>query len=94
MAEPFFTLEAEISTDDAQTLGAVLAARFPPDEIARVPGGLRVSCVLQGPSARELNRELLSYLRRAVKKTRLRARWQAGGVTERYFDCVFKGRDG
>ena len=44
-----------------------------------------------GESAKELNRSLLSALRRAEKKTRLRSQWTApDGTVERYFDYVLK----
>jgi hypothetical protein len=42
---------------------------------------------MTGNSARDLNRQLLSTLRR----TRLRAEWTAAGVTHRFFDYVPKG---
>ena len=44
----------------------------------------------EGTSAKELNRSFLSELRRAEKKTRLRAEWSSGRTTERYFDYVLK----
>lgn len=44
-----------------------------------------------GGSAKELNRTLLSELRRAEKKTRLRAEWASdNGTTQRFFDYVLK----
>ncbi len=46
---------------------------------------------MQGESARELNRTLLSALRRVERKTRLRAEWKSGNTTERFFDYVPKG---
>jgi len=46
---------------------------------------------MTGPAARDLNRSLLSALRRAERRTRLRAEWTAGGMTERFFDYVPKG---
>ncbi len=94
MAQRSFALVAEISTDDPQALAPAVAARFRPEEIERLPDGFRVSFVLLGPSARELNRDLLSYLRRTVRMTRLSARFSEGGVTERFFDYVAKGREG
>jgi hypothetical protein len=47
---------------------------------------------LAGASAQDLNRSLLSALRRVERRTRLRAAWTADGVTERFFDYVSKGR--
>ena len=45
-----------------------------------------------GENARELNRSLLSELRRGEKKTRLRAEWTSGNTTERFFDYVAKAK--
>jgi len=46
---------------------------------------------VDGESAKELNRSLLSALRRAEKKTRLRAEWTSSdGTTQRFFDYVLK----
>ena len=44
-----------------------------------------------GPDARELNRFLLSALRRVERRTRLRAEWTGEGETQRFFDYVPKG---
>jgi uncharacterized protein (DUF2267 family) len=44
-----------------------------------------------GREREDLNRQILSEMRRAEKKTRLRAEWTSGGVTESFFDCVPKG---
>jgi hypothetical protein len=38
----------------------------------------------------ELNRSLLSALRKVEKRTRLRAEWTSGKTTERFFDYVSK----
>jgi hypothetical protein len=45
---------------------------------------------MTGNSARDLSRQLLSTLRRAQRRTRLRAEWTAAGVTHRFFDYVPK----
>jgi hypothetical protein len=46
---------------------------------------------MQGCNAKELNRSLLSALRKAEKKTRLRAEWASDdGTTLRFFDYVLK----
>lgn len=88
-------LVARISTDDPSKLRPVL------DAIARRYAGTYRTTVegfetefnREAPSARDANRELLNELRRAVKKTRLRAQWTHGAVTERFFDYVPKGTD-
>ncbi len=53
--------------------------------------GFVVDSQLEGTTARDLNRQLLSELRRVEKRTRLRAEWTAEGTTERFFDYVPKG---
>ena len=53
--------------------------------------GFEVETELTGESARDLNRRLLSEMRNAERRTRLRAEWTADGVTERFFDYVPKG---
>jgi hypothetical protein len=45
---------------------------------------------MEGASAKELNRTLLSALRKVEKRTTLRAEWACGDITERYFDYVLK----
>jgi len=50
-----------------------------------------VEAEMLGTEAKELNRSLLSALRRVVKKTRLRAEWTSDtGTTQRFFDYVLK----
>ena len=49
-------------------------------------GVFTVNAVMEGSSSKELNRSLLSALRKVEKKTTLRAEWTCKGVTERYFD--------
>lgn len=46
---------------------------------------------LEGESARDLNRMILSELRRAEKRTRIRAEWTSSNIVERFFDYVPKG---
>ena len=53
--------------------------------------GFHVEATIHGESAKDLNRKLLSEMRRAEKKTRLRAEWTSGDVTEKFFDYVPKG---
>jgi len=52
--------------------------------------GFDVKAEFKGECAKDLNRTLLSELRRAEKKTRLRAEWTCEGTTEKYFDYVLK----
>ncbi len=59
--------------------------------IERTDAGFEVNASLEGASARDLNRQLLTGLRRVERKTRLRSEWSSGGVTEKFFDSVPKG---
>ena len=59
--------------------------------VTETPEGFRVDAWMEGADARELNRELLSCLRRIERRTRLRSEWTASGVTHRFFDYVLKG---
>jgi hypothetical protein len=52
---------------------------------------LEVEGALVGTSAQDLNRNLLSAMRRVEKRTRLRAEWTSeDGTRYRYFDYVLK----
>ena len=93
MAARRFVLKARVSTDRPEAVRAVLERLITHGTVQ--PGDGRgeflVEAEMEGASARELNRSLLSELRRAEKRTRLRAEWTCEGVTERFFDYVPKG---
>jgi hypothetical protein len=59
--------------------------------IKPIEDGFDVTAELYGESARDLNRTLLSDMRKAEKKTRIRAEWTLGDTVERFFDYVPKG---
>jgi hypothetical protein len=52
--------------------------------------GFEVNAEFKGESAKDLNRMLLTEMRRAEKKTRLRSEWSSEGTTEKFFDYVLK----
>ncbi|MGD0833842.1 MAG: hypothetical protein ABSA40_05370 [Candidatus Dormibacteria bacterium] len=85
-----FQLVADVSSDDPSRLGAVVASLVT-GTVAPAPDGFHVEGVARGESARDLNRALLSALRRVERRTRLRASWTRDGITERFFDYVSKG---
>jgi hypothetical protein len=59
--------------------------------IREANGEFVIEADLMGESAKDLNRSLLSALRRVDKRTRLRALWTSeDGTTERYFDDIMK----
>jgi hypothetical protein len=86
-------LSARVSSDNPAAVEPVLARWVGGrGTVSPTPDGFEVVADLEGGNARDLNRELLSELRRAEKRTRLRSEWTADGVTERFFDYVPKGR--
>jgi hypothetical protein len=87
---PSFHLVADVSSDAPDRVRPVVAQVFPTG-VTEMAGGFHIEAVLEGESARELNRTLLSSLRRAEKRTRLRAAWTSGDTTERFFDYGSKG---
>jgi len=91
MSEPRFRLVAEVSSDNPITIRPVLE-ELPGAAIRDTSDGFHVEAVVVGTSARALNRWLLSALRRAERRTRLRAEWHSGDMIERFFDYVPKGK--
>ncbi|MGP8066078.1 MAG: hypothetical protein ACLP81_06860 [Acidimicrobiales bacterium] len=90
MSEKVFSLVADISSNDPAAIAPVLR-RLVSGQITATDDGFHIVAELTGESARDLNRALLSALRRAERHTRLRSQWTAGGTTQRFFDYVPKG---
>jgi hypothetical protein len=91
MAEKKFFLAGKISTDNPVAIDAALRKAIPQGAIERTGRNeFLVKAQFSGETARELNRSLLSELRRVEKRTRLRAEWTSGKVTEKFFDYVPK----
>lgn len=92
MPEKQLRLSARVSSENPSAIRAPLE-RFVGSQGTLTPtdDGFYVETVLEGDSARDLNRQLLTELRRAEKRTRLRAEWTFGGTTEKFFDYVPKG---
>ena len=86
-----FKLTARVSSSNPQAVKPVLLRLITNGTVKEAGGEFLVESDVQGATAKELNRSLLSELRRAEKKTRLRAEWTSGsGTTERFFDYVLK----
>jgi hypothetical protein len=90
MTKKRFTLMARVSTDNHQAIKQVLEELVAKRSITSTDEGFLVKATMYGDSARELNRSLLSALRRVERKTRLRSEWKSGGTSERFFDYVPK----
>ena len=94
MQSKTFKLVARVSSDDPEAVKPVLERLFPKGYVRREHDEFIVEAELIGSNAKELNRSLLSELRRAERKTRLRAEWTCGNTTERFFDYVLKKKTG
>lgn len=87
-----FELVARVSSDSPSAIKPVLEKIIGGHgRITPVEGGFEISAELKGEAARDLNRNLLSELRRAEKRTRIRAEWKSGNTIEKFFDYVPKG---
>jgi len=86
-----FRLKGEVSSENVIAIRPLLA-QFTGGQVTPTPEGLHVEGAMEGIDARDVNRRLLSALRRVEKHTRLRAEWTAGGTTYRFFDYVPKSQ--
>jgi hypothetical protein len=91
MAKKRYTLTARVSTENPKAICTALEEFLPKASIISTEEGFLLKATMQGESAKELNRTLISTLRRVERKTRLRAEWTSDNTTERFFDYVLKG---
>ena len=95
MAEKKFFLVGKISTDNPIAINTALRRAIPQGIIEQTETDeFLVKAEFTGENARELNRSLLSELRRVEKATRFRTEWTSGRVTEKFFDYVPKSKTG
>jgi hypothetical protein len=85
-----FTLTALISTQNPKVIKLALKQLIPKASVETTDEGFLVKAKMRGDTAKDLNRNLLSALRRIHRKTVLRAEWKSEGKTERFFDYVPK----
>jgi hypothetical protein len=85
-----FRLVADVSSDNPTGVQPVLE-ELVDGTVTATADGWHVEGTAVGDSARDLNRMLLSALRRVERRTRLRAAWTTGDTTEHFFDYVPKG---
>ena len=90
MATSAFHLVGSVSSDSPTAIEPVLR-RLVDGTVSKTPDGFEVDGWWEGTDPRELNRDLLTALRRVERRTRLRSEWTADGVTHRFFDYVPKG---
>jgi hypothetical protein len=85
-----FSVIVDVSSDNIAAVRPVLRHMIEDATVTSTADGLRAQGIMDGTDARDLNRRLLSALRQAEKKTRLRAEWTADGLVHRFFDYVPK----
>ena len=83
-------LKARVNRSDAKTIREALDQFAAKRSVRKEGDEFIVEAEMEGDSAKELNRMLLSALRKVEKRTTLRAEWTCGDTTERYFDYVLK----
>ena len=93
MIKRTFTFLARVSIENHRAIMLVLKEIVPKGSIRRTDEGFLVRATMRGESARELNRTLLSTLRRAERRTRLRSEWKSADTITRFFDYVPKGSE-
>jgi hypothetical protein len=86
----WFSLIADVSSDNLAAVRPVLLRVVDSAAVIETADRLRVQGFMEGDDAGDVNRHLLSALRRAENKTRLRAEWTADGYAHRFFDYVPK----
>ncbi len=92
MAQLKFRVSALVSSDNPSAVKPVLEQLIAEKgTIRQVDQGFEVEAELEGESARDLNRTILSALRRAEKRTRIRAEWTSGDTVEKFFDYGSNG---
>jgi DeoR/GlpR family transcriptional regulator of sugar metabolism len=86
-----FKLKAQVSRSEAQTIRRALKQLDAKGTVRKTDEGFVVPAEMEGTSAKELNRTLLSALRKVERKATLRAEWTSGdSTTEMFFDYVLK----
>jgi len=86
-----FKLRARISRSDAGSIRHALEQLGSKASVKEGAEGFLVEAEVEGASARELNRTLLSALRKMERRTTLRAEWSSSDhKIEQFFDYVLK----
>ena len=91
MAGKHFKLVARVSSSSPKVVRPVLEGAVAGGSVKESGDEFLVEAEMEGESAKDLNRSLLSALRKAEERTRLRAEWTSeDGTTQRFFDYVLK----
>ena len=91
MQEKKFKLSATVSSANPSAVKPVLERIVGSNGTAKpTSDGFEVNAVFKVENARDLNRVLLTELRKAEKKTRLRSEWASEDTAEKFFDYALK----
>ena len=91
MASKHFRVVARVNSSNPKAVLAVLEQVIKKASVKEAKGEYTFEADMEGETAKDLNRTLLSALRRAEKRTRLHSEWTADdGTTQRFFDYVLK----
>jgi hypothetical protein len=91
MAGKHFLLLARVSSNSPDAIGKAMGGILPKGSFHREGNDFVAKADMEGDDPKELNRALLSSLRRVEKRTRLRSEWTSDdGTTYRFFDYVLK----
>ena len=89
----YFKVKARIRGSDAQTIQNALGVLAAKGSVTKASEDFIVHAEMEGPSARELNRTLLSALRKVQMEVKLRAEWVSSDKTaETFFDYTLRKR--
>jgi len=92
VAQKRFQLRARVKSANQSAIEPALTRLITgKGSIRKTDQGFEIEAELEGASARDLNRAILSELRRAEKRTTIRAEWTSGDTVERFFDYTAKG---
>ena len=91
MAQKSFKLSATVSSANPSAVKTVLEHIIGGNgSIKQAGNGFEVAAEFKGESARDLNRMILSEMRRVEKRTSIRSQWTCEGITEKFFDYALK----
>ena len=91
MQEKKFTLSATVSSANPSAIKPAMERIVGNSgSIKLTKDGFQVNAEFIGESARDLNRMMLTELRKAEKRTRLRSEWTCEGTVEKFFDYALK----
>ena len=85
-----FSVSGQVTSDNLTAVRPVLHQVLQGATVISSQDGLHVEGFMDGTDAADVNRRLLSALRRAEKKTRLRVEWTGESHIHRFFDYVPK----